>query len=89
VKYPAILLLAIGLASCAAPKAIVIAEAPMKKETAAADPASQPKQANLPADDGMRLPEDLLALPADNQLRSVAAEPKDGDATVIARPPKD
>ena len=86
-KYPAILLLAIGLASCAAPKAIVITEAPKKVEPA--EPAPQPKQANLPADDGMRLPEDLLALPEDSQLRSAATEPKDGEATVIARPPQD
>jgi hypothetical protein len=88
VKRFAILLLAIGLASCAAPKAIVIAEAPKKTETVV-DSVPQPKQASLPAHDGMRLPEDLLNLPEDNQLRSAAAEPKDGDATVIARPPKD
>lgn len=87
-KNPAILFLAAGLASCAAPKAIVIEEAPIEKQEAVAS-IPQPAQPTLPANDGMRLPEDLLSLPDESQLRSAAPVPKDGDATVITRPPQE
>jgi len=82
VKNPTILLAALCLASCAPPKAIVIAEAP-KKEVPA-KPAATVLPA--PADDGLRLP-DMLALPDENQLRSAAPLKKEGDATIIASPP--
>lgn len=82
-KNPLILILAVGLASCAAPKqALIIAEEPKeqpKHEVAAAP--SVP----APADDGLRMP-DMLALPDEVQLRSAAPEGS-GDATVITRPP--
>jgi hypothetical protein len=88
VKKPAILFLAIGLASCAAPKAIVVEEvSPVRKKQAPAA-APKPTPPTLPANDGMRLPEDLLALPDDSQLRS-AATPNEGDAIIIARPPEE
>ena len=84
-KNTLILLAAIALASCAAPKAVVVAEAPKRKQPAAA-PAETPI---AHADDDMRLPEDLLALPEDSQLRSSAPISKDGDATIITSPPSE
>lgn len=81
-KNPLILLASIALASCAAPKAVVVAEAPKTKRPAA--PAETPIAL---ADDGMRLPENLLALPEDNQLRSSAPINKDGGGTIITSPP--
>jgi hypothetical protein len=86
-KNPFILLFAIGLASCAAPKAIIVEETPVKavKNTVAEAPKPQ-----VPADpnDGLRLPDDMLALPDDAQLRPSAAPSGDGAAPVIVRPPK-
>ena len=81
-KNPIILLASLALASCAPPKAIVIAEAP-KKEVVIA-----PAAPEIPAlaDDGLRLP-DMLTLPDDTQLRSVAPLKKDGDATIVTSPP--
>ena len=81
-KSPTILLAALALASCAPPKAIVTPEAPKKPVSAA--PAAPEKPAL--ADDGLRLP-DMLTLPDDTQLRSTAPLKKEGDATIIARPP--
>lgn len=81
-KNPTILLAALCLASCAPPKAIVIAEAPKKIVPVA--PAAPVIPA--PVDDGLRLP-DMLALPDENQLRSAAPLKKEGDATIIASPP--
>lgn len=81
-KNPTILLVAIALASCVPPKAGVIAEVPTKPVVIA--PAAPEKPAI--ADDGLRLP-DMLALPDDTQLRSTAPLDKEGDATIIARPP--
>jgi hypothetical protein len=82
VKNPTILLAALAFASCAPPKAIIIAEAP-KKEPVIAPPKPEPPAL---ADDGLRLP-DMTVLPDDNDLRSVAPLKKDGDATIIATPP--
>lgn len=97
-KKTATFLLAIGLTSCFAPKATIIAEAPVnaapKKnkvtQTAVADLSPQAiKPTPLPVRrDGLRLP-DMLALPQDDQLRSAPAAPTDGKATVIARPPEE
>ncbi len=81
-KNPTILLAALALASCAPPKAIVIAEAPKKDAVIA--PAAPEKPAL--ADDGLRLP-DMTTLPDDNDLRSAAPLKKEGDATIIASPP--
>ncbi len=85
-KNPFILFLAIGLASCAAPKqALIIAEEPKeqpKQETAAVSQPSVPS----PADDGLRMP-DMLTLPDEGQLRSATPADSSGDATVIIRPP--
>lgn len=82
-KNPTILLAALALASCAPPKAIVIAEAPKKEVVIAPAAPANPAL----ADDGLRLPDDMLALPDDTQLRSVAPLKKEGDATIIATPP--
>jgi hypothetical protein len=82
VKNPIILLAALAFASCAPPKAIVIAEAPKKDAVIA--PAA-PETPAL-ADDGLRLP-DMLVLPDETQLRSAAPLEKEGDATIITSPP--
>lgn len=85
-KNPLILLAAIALASCATPKAVVVEETGKKKQ-----PASAPAPPETPAalaDDGLRLGEDWLTLPEDTQLRSTAPI-KDGNATIITRPPSD
>lgn len=83
-KNPVILLSALALASCAAPKAAVIPEVPKKPVIKA--PVAPEKPAL--ADDGLRLP-DMLTLPDDTQLRSTAPLKKEGDATIIARPPSE
>ena len=103
-KNPLTLLLAIGLASCGAPKAIIVAEVPVKpkeQQTVAAPEPSVPAdpkeqqtvgapEPSVPADpnDGLRLP-DMLALPDDAQLRSSPGPAGNGNATVITRPPKE
>lgn len=86
-KNPFTLLFVIGLASCGAPKAIIIAEAPVKPAENAVAAAPEPI---VPADtnDGLRLP-DMLALPDEAQLRSSPDPSGDGKATVITRPPKE
>lgn len=81
-KKPVILLGVFALASCVPPKASMIAEVPTKPVVIA--PAAPEKPAI--ADDGLRLP-DMLTLPDDTQLRSTAPLKKEGDATIIARPP--
>ncbi len=82
-KNPTILLATLALASCAPPKAVVIAEPP-KKEVVIA-----PAAPEIPAlaDDGLRLGDDMLNLPDDTQLRSVAPLKKDGNAKIIISPP--
>lgn len=80
---------ALALLSCAAPKAVVVEEAPvLKKEsaqqTAAAEP--EPAERGLP-DDGIRLP-DMLGLPGESEFRSTRpATTSSGSGAVIARPP--
>lgn len=90
-KTPFLLLLAIGLVSCAKPpSALIIAEEPKEKTT----PAVVPSEFVIPApakDDGLRMP-DMLALPNQEQLRSASPDEDgdgDGEATVIIRPPKE
>lgn len=86
-KKPFTLIFALGLVSCAAPKAIVVEEAPKKRVEKVA-PVSEPLAPAL-ADDGLRLPEDMLTLPNNSQLRPSAKPSGDGAAPVIVRPPKD
>jgi hypothetical protein len=79
---------ALALLSCAAPKASVVAEAPVK-ETKTEETASVPEPATPgEPDDGIRLP-DMLGLPGEGDLRSAASLPgKTPDSgAVIARPP--
>lgn len=87
-KNPLTLAFIIGMASCAAPKAVVIEEAPVKPKENAVAAAPEPRPPSDP-NDGLRLPEDMLALPDDSQLRSASSPSGDGDATVITRPPKE
>ncbi|MFK7851777.1 MAG: hypothetical protein AB8D78_12445 [Akkermansiaceae bacterium] len=86
-KNPIIIAIAIGLASCAAPKATVVAETP--KEKTEEKPSEVVAETTLPAgpDDGLRIGDDILALPSDEELRPSTASRGDGDATVITRPP--
>jgi hypothetical protein len=82
-------LIALVLASCAAPKAIVVNEAPSPQV-----PAQQAVADGMPApaakpDDGIRLP-DMLGLPGEGEFRKSASPPSDttgGSGAVIARPP--
>lgn len=81
--------LALALLSCAAPKAIVVEEAPAAETQPVEDAlASGPAIPNMP-DDGIRLP-DMLGLPDEGELRSAASSPDAGTSdsgAVIARPP--
>jgi hypothetical protein len=81
---------ALALLSCAAPKAVVVEEAPVSKkesaqQTAAAE--TEPAERGL-ADDGIRLP-DMLGLPGESEFRSSrpATTSGSGSGAVIARPP--
>lgn len=85
-KTPFTLLFALGLASCAAPKAIVVEEAPKKRVEKVA-PVPEPAAPAL-ADDGFRYP-DYLTLPNSSQLRPSAKPSGEGAAPVIVRPPND
>lgn len=96
-KNSFILLLALGLASCAAPKAKIIYQAPEgfydKKEDIAPSlptpPTTKPALPTAGTDGGMRIGDDILALPEESQLRATAPDSANkGDAPVIARPPK-
>lgn len=81
------------LASCAPPKAIVIAEAPTQKKVT--PKVEEPVVPDLPLtglpDDGIRMPE-MLGLPGDGEFRATNPSlPKTvGDTgAVISRPPTD
>ena len=92
-------LLAIGLASCTPPKATIVEEAPIKSgpnialtQSGIAPISPKATKPNLPItrNNGLiRLPDDILGLPKDEELRSSTDAPKEGKATVIARPPED
>jgi hypothetical protein len=97
VKKSISFLLAIGLASCSAPKATIVEEAPINSgpNLALTQPGVAPvslKEAKptLPIAriTGLRRP-DMLVLPQDEQLRSAPSTAKEGKATVIARPPEE
>jgi hypothetical protein len=80
-----------ALASCA-PKATVVAEAPVvKKVEKAPEPVVEEPAAPIQEDDGLRMP-DMLAMPGEGDFRSTnPAAPKTGTSSgaVIARPPTD
>jgi hypothetical protein len=76
--------------SCVVPKALVVAEVPAAKapEKVAELPTVTPAAPTL-VEDGLMMP-NMLAMPSDNDLRSVAKpQPKMGSEVgeVIARPP--
>jgi hypothetical protein len=84
---------AFALLSCAAPKAIVVESAPAspRRQVAVESMDSVPGDLPLP-DDGIRLPEDMLAMPGDGEFRATSpnAIKSGGEASaVIARPPTD
>lgn len=87
-KKTIILLASLALASCATPKAVVIEQAPLKQPSAVTPDATEKKLPAL-ANDGLRLPDDMLALPDENQLRSSAPIKGQGNATIITSPPKE
>ncbi|MGL4401712.1 MAG: hypothetical protein ACRCXD_17765 [Luteolibacter sp.] len=90
-KVYAVIGVAVAMISCAAPKAVVVAEAPVVKTEKLPDPAPAPDQTNLPVDDGLRMP-DMLAMPQEGDFRSTnsAAAVAGGQSNaVIARPPLD
>ena len=79
----------LALWSCAAPKAIVVKEAPTRSTRRAASD-SGISEANLPPlpDDGIRLP-DMLAMPGDGEFRATTPKGRTNAGAVIARPPTD
>lgn len=77
-----------ALASCAAPKAVVTEETPPEPVKTVAAPPSEPPAPAL-ADDDLRLGDDILALPSDDQLRSTAPADKSGATPIITSPPSD
>jgi hypothetical protein len=79
---------ALALWSCAAPKAVVVEDAPVAKKQEVKEAAAAPETpSNNTPDDGIRLP-DMLTLPGDNELRSTGpASTGGGSGAVIARPP--
>jgi hypothetical protein len=83
---------ALALLSCAAPKALVVEQAPRpKKQQAAVDSAGSEPAFPSPADDGIRLP-DMLAMPGASEFHATSPKaPKVGSeaGTVISRPPTD
>lgn len=82
-----ITLIGLGLASCAAPKAEIVAEAPKPKSAEETQPSEAVATNSTAPDDGLRIGDDILSLPSEEQLRSSPGPSGDGDATVIARPP--
>jgi hypothetical protein len=84
--------MAVAMMSCAAPRATVVAEAPVaKKETAPEPQAPVPAEPSMPADDGLRMP-DMLAMPQEGDFRSTnPSAPKTAtqSGAVISRPPTD
>lgn len=83
---------AIALCSCAAKKAVIVEEAPVKpvEDTAA----SEPPPAPLPDandDGGFRLP-DMFDMPDENQLKStpgLVSGDSGRDGTIITQPPRE
>ena len=92
IKTFALLGVALALASCAAPKATVVEQAPVpKKQESVPEPVVA--ESELPAlpDDGIRMP-DMLGMPGDGDVRStspVGQKTSSGSGAVISRPPTD
>ena len=87
-----VLLAAAALVSCAAPKAVVVAEDAGKtvEKTEAVEVAAQEPERPHGVRTAVRLPANFTAMPDDSQFRSKAAEePESSPSPVIARPPSD
>lgn len=85
--------LALALGSCAPPKAIVIAAAPVKKKVEPKVESLEVPQLPLTGmpDDGIRMPE-MLGLPGDGEFRAThpsLPRPVGETGAVISRPPTD
>lgn len=78
-----------ALASCAAPKAIVVEQSPVPKKQEGA-PVPVVAESELPAlpDDGIRMP-DMLGMPGDGDFRSTNPIGVKEAGAVISRPPTD
>ena len=90
----ALLGLVLVLASCAAPKAIIVAAAPVEKKEEPKVPepvAPDPTLPGLP-NDGIRGGDTMLALPGDGDFRATnpaLSKPAGGSGAVVVRPPTD
>jgi hypothetical protein len=86
--------LVLALASCAAPKASVVAEAPAQKKEEPKVPepvAPDPMLPGLP-NDGIRGSDTMLALPGEGDFRATnpaLPKPGGGSGAVTVRPPTD
>ncbi len=89
IRFFGLLGLALGMFSCAAPKATVVAEAPIKRETKVPEPTvPEPEMPVLP-DNEIRLPQ-MLDLPDDKAFRASNPQPpKVGSGGLMIRPPTD
>jgi hypothetical protein len=91
-KVCAVIGMAVATMSCAAPKATVVAEAPLEKKVKAPEPeATVTAEPTLPVDDGLRMP-DMLAMPQEGEFRSTnpnAPKTVNPSGAVISRPPTD
>jgi hypothetical protein len=80
------------LASCAAPKAVTVADPP-KKKTANVDGSGNPMpqgNASLLPQDKIRLPDNFLSMPGDTEFRATApANTSAATGAVTVRPPND
>jgi hypothetical protein len=92
-KHTFLALIGMALASCAAPEAAVVEQAPTppQNEKVAPEPAApEPDLAAFP-DEGLRLPE-MLDLPSDGDFRATnppASKVGSDAGAVISRPPTD
>lgn len=68
-----------------------MAPVPLQTQTDVAQVSPKETKPTLPVvrNTGLRLPNNLLDLPHDEQLRTAPDSQKDGKATVIARPPEE
>lgn len=87
-----VLPVAVLVSSCAAPKAVAVAEPPKSKSASVADPGGDlPKSSAFNApEDGIRLPDNFLSMPADAEFRAtVPTNTSASRGAVTARPPSD
>lgn len=89
IKTLPLLGVALVMASCAAPKAIVVEQAPVPKKQEI-KPEPLVVESELPAfpDDGIRMPE-MLGMPEDGDFRSANPTGVKQSGAVISRPPTD